>query len=197
MSDRHRSRRSCLAVPGSSAKMIDKARGLGVDQFFLDLEDAVAPLAKSDARTRVVASLNEGGWGGKIRTVRVNDLTTAWTYRDVVEVVEGAGNNLDTILLPKVSEPGHVTWLDLTLGQVERALGLPVGGIGIEAQIEDAAGLSSIEAIAAASRRTVALVFGPADFMASINMRSLVVGQQPPGYEVADAYHYTDRKSVV
>nr|WP_281398448.1 CoA ester lyase [Saccharopolyspora gloriosae] len=179
-----------MAVPGSSAKMIDKARGLAVDSFFLDLEDAVAPLAKAEARGRVAAALNEGGWDGKIRSVRVNDLTSEWTYRDVVEVVEGAGANLDTIVLPKVSSPDHVRWLDLTLTQIERATGLEVGRIGIEAQIEDARGLVEVDAIVAASPRIEALIFGPADFMASINMRSMVVGEQPPGYDVGDAYHY-------
>ncbi|KAA5837137.1 CoA ester lyase [Saccharopolyspora hirsuta] len=189
--DGRRARRSCLAVPGSSAKMIDKARGLAVDQFFLDLEDAVAPLAKAEARERIVGALNEGGWDGKIRSVRVNALDTEWTYRDVVTVVEGAGAELDTIVLPKVSTADHVRWLDLTLTQIERANGLEVGRIGIEPQIEDAAGLVEVDAIATASPRVAALVYGPADFMASINMRSLVVGHQPPGYDVGDAYHYT------
>ncbi|MBB5153395.1 HpcH/HpaI aldolase/citrate lyase family protein [Saccharopolyspora phatthalungensis] len=188
--DGRRARRSCLAVPGSSAKMIDKARGLAADQFFLDLEDAVAPLAKAEARERIVGALNEGGWGEKIRSVRVNALDTEWTYRDVVTVVEGAGAELDTIILPKVSTPEHVRWLDLTLTQIERAVGLEIGRIGIEPQIEDARGLVEVDAIAGASPRVVALVYGPADFMASINMRSLVVGQQPPGYDVGDAYHY-------
>ncbi|WP_425565764.1 HpcH/HpaI aldolase/citrate lyase family protein [Saccharopolyspora gregorii] len=195
--DRRRARRSCLAVPGSSAKMIDKARGLAVDSFFLDLEDAVAPLAKAEARGRVAAALNEGGWDGKIRSVRVNDLTSQWTYRDVVEVVETAGENLDTIVLPKVSTSDHVRWLDLTLTQVERATGLEVGRIGVEAQIEDARGLAEVDAIASASPRVEALVFGPADFMASIGVRSMVVGEQPPGYDVGDAYHYVLMRMLV
>ena len=97
-----RLRRSTLAVPGSSPKMLDKARGLPADQVFLDLEDAVAPLAKAEARENIVAALNEGGWEGKVRSVRVNDWTTQWTYADVIEVVEGAGANLDAIMLPKV-----------------------------------------------------------------------------------------------
>ncbi|MBO0877744.1 MAG: CoA ester lyase, partial [Pseudonocardia sp.] len=86
---RTRPRRSCLAVPGSSQKFIDKARTLDADQVFLDLEDACAPLAKPGARKTIVAAFNEGGWGHKTRVVRVNDWTTEWTYRDVVEVVEG------------------------------------------------------------------------------------------------------------
>lgn len=190
MVDRHRARRSCLAVPGSNPRMIEKARGLATDQFFLDLEDAVAPLAKQESRQRIVDALLAGGWGERVRTVRINDLASEWAYRDVVEVVEGAGAHLDTILLPKVGGPDEVRWLELTLDQIERAMGLQPGRIGIEAQIEDARGLVRVEEIAACSPRLEALVFGPADFMASINMRSLVVGEQPPGYDVGDAYHH-------
>lgn len=184
-----RPRRSCLAVPGSSVKMLGKAQGLPADHVFLDLEDAVAPLAKPAARKNVVAALNEGDWAGKIRAVRVNDATTPWAYRDVVEVCEGAGAAVDCLLLPKVQDASHVQWLDLTLTQIEQALGLPVGGIGIEAQIENARGLVNVDAIAAASPRVEAIVFGPADFMASINMKSLAVGELHPDYP-GDPYHY-------
>jgi citrate lyase subunit beta / citryl-CoA lyase len=184
-----RSRRSCLAVPGSSPKMLGKAQGLPADMVFLDLEDAVAPLAKADARKNIVAALNEGDWAGKTRTVRVNDLTTAWTYRDVVDVVEGAGPNLDCIMLPKVQGPDHIAWLDLTLTQIEKTIGLEVGVIGIEAQIENARGLVNVDAIAGASPRVEAIIFGPADFMASINMKSFAVGALNPDYP-GDPYHY-------
>lgn len=190
MSNAQRRRRSCLAVPGSSPKMIDKAKGLRSDQVFLDLEDACAPLAKPGARKTIVAALNEGGWEGKTRVVRVNDLTTEWTYRDVVEVVEGAGANLDCIMLPKVQSAAQVKWLDFTLTQIEKTMGYDVGRIGIEAQIEDAAGLVSVDKIAAASPRLETIIFGPADFMASIKMRSLVIGEQPPAYDLGDAFHY-------
>jgi citrate lyase subunit beta/citryl-CoA lyase len=185
-----RSRRSNLAVPGSNPKMIDKGRTLSVDQFFLDLEDACAPLAKPEARKTIVAALNEGGFEGKTRVVRVNDWTTHWTYRDVVEVVEGAGANLDCIMLPKVQSAAQVSALDMLLTQIELTMGYEVGRIGIEAQIENAQGLLAIDEIAKASPRVETLIFGPADFMASINMKSLVVGEQPPGYDVGDAYHY-------
>jgi citrate lyase subunit beta/citryl-CoA lyase len=187
---RTRARRSCLAVPGSSQKFIDKARGLPADQVFLDLEDACAPLAKPGARKTIVAALNEGGWEGKTRVVRVNDWTTEWTYRDVTEVVEGAGANLDCVMLPKVQTAEQVIALDLLLTQIEKAVGYEVGRIGIEAQIENALGLTNVNAIAAASPRVETIIFGPADFMASINMKSLIVGEQPPGYDVGDAYHY-------
>ena len=185
-----RSRRSNLAVPGSSPKMLDKARGLPADQVFMDIEDAVAPLAKPEARKNIVAALNEGGYDGKVRAVRVNDWTTQWTYADVVEVVEGAGPNLDCIMLPKVQTAEQIVALDLLLTQIEKANGFEVGRIGIEAQIENAMGLINVDAIAAASPRVETIIFGPADFMASINMKSLVVGEQPPGYDVGDAYHY-------
>jgi citrate lyase subunit beta/citryl-CoA lyase len=182
-------RRSCLAVPGSNPKMLDKAQGLPADQVFLDLEDAVAPLAKPSARKNIVAALRDGDWTGKARVVRVNDLTTQWTYQDVIELVEGAGGYLDAIMLPKVQEAAHVRWLDLTLTQLEKTLGLPVGGIGIEAQIENAKGLVNVDEIAAASPRLETIIFGPADFMASINMKSLVVGALHPDYP-GDQYHY-------
>ncbi|MCF8554103.1 MAG: CoA ester lyase [Candidatus Nanopelagicales bacterium] len=185
-----RPRRSSLAVPGSSVKMLDKARGLKSDQLFMDLEDAVAPLAKADARKNIVQALNEGGYEDKIRAVRVNDWTTQWTYTDVIEIVEGAGAKLDCIMLPKVQNAEQVVALDLLLTQLERTNGLEVGRLGIEAQIENAMGLININAIAAASPRIETIIFGPADFMASINMKSLVVGEQPPGYDTGDAYHH-------
>jgi citrate lyase subunit beta/citryl-CoA lyase len=185
-----RPRRSNLAVPGSSVKMLTKAKGLGADQAFLDLEDACAPLVKPEARKNIVAALNEGGWGTTIRAVRVNDWTTHWTYRDVVEVVEGAGQNLDAIMLPKVQSAEQIVALDLLLTQIETTMGFEVGRIGIEAQIENAKGLIAVDAIAKASPRVETIIFGPADFMASINMKSLVVGEQPPGYDVGDAYHH-------
>src|SRR5919112_5336856 len=153
-----RSRRSCLATPGSNPRFLTKAKGLDADQVFLDLEDSVAPLAKPDARKNIVAALNEGDWAGKTRAVRVNDLTTEWTYRDVIEVVEGAGPNLDCVMLPKVQNAGQVQWLDLTLTQIEKTLGLEVGRIGIEAQIENAAGLGNVHAIAAASPRIETII---------------------------------------
>jgi len=167
-----------------------KARGLPVDEVFLDLEDAVAPALKADARAAVAAALRAGDWGRKVRAVRVNDVTTGWAHRDVIEVVEQAGVSLDVIVLPKVTGPEHITWLDLLLSQVERDRGLAPGGIGIEAQIEDARGLAEVDAIAAASPRLEALVFGPADFMASLGMRSLEIGAQPAGYRGGDAFHY-------
>lgn len=187
---RARPRRTVLAVPGSSVKMIDKARILPVDEVFLDLEDAVAGPAKDEARVNVVEALNAGGFSAPTVVVRINAWDTEYTVRDVTEVVGGAGANVDALLLPKVRTAAEVTALDLVLTQVEKAAGLPVGHIGIEPQIEDALGLTNINEIATASPRVLTLVFGPADFMASIGMRTLTVGEQPEGYTPGDAYHH-------
>lgn len=189
MENRYRPRRTVLAVPGSSQKMIQKAKALPADEVFLDLEDAVAPDAKAQARVQVANALAEPGWAGQLRGVRVNDWTTPWTHTDIIEVVARAGASLDLVVLPKVTEVSHVHALDLLLSQLEATHDLPPGRIGIEAQIEDARGLTNIDAIASAAR-VHALVLGPADMMASLNMRTLVVGEQPEGYDVGDAYHH-------
>ena len=178
-----------MSVPASSERFLTRARDLPVDEVMLDLEDSVAPDAKAAAGELAVAALKEGGWDGKLVAVRINDVTTPWAYQDVIAVTEGAPGAIDALILPKVSDPAAVVWLDVLLGQLERSAGLAPGRIGIEAQIEDAAGLAAAGAIAAASPRLVSLVFGPADFMASIGMRSLTVGGQPEGYAF-DAHHY-------
>lgn len=189
MTSAERPRRTCLTVPGSSERFLVKARALPADEVIFDLEDAVAPAAKYQARHYVTEALGAAGWAASLRAVRVNGAATQWAYRDVVDVVERAGSQLDSIVLPKVAGPEHIAWLDLLLGQLEQATGLPSGQIRIEAQIEDAAGLAAVEDIARASARLAALVFGPADFMASVGMRSLRVGAQPEGY-AGDAFHY-------
>ncbi|MCW2553759.1 MAG: Citrate (pro-3S)-lyase [Mycobacterium sp.] len=176
--------------------MIEKGKGLPADQVFLDLEDSVAPDAKAQARTQVAASLAADGWAGQLRGVRVNDWTTPWTHADVIEVVAAAGACLDVVVLPKVTDVAHVQALDLLLTQLEITHGLPVGRIGIEAQIENAEGLTNVDAIAAGPR-VQALVLGPADMMASLNMRTLVVGEQPEGYDVGDAYHHVFMRILV
>ncbi|MCV7000494.1 HpcH/HpaI aldolase/citrate lyase family protein [Mycolicibacterium alvei] len=192
MENTYRPRRTCLSVPGSSLKMIEKAKGLPADEVFLDLEDAVAPEAKALARTQVAAALADDGWAGQLRGVRVNDWTTPWTYADVIEVVStvaSAGGTIDLIVLPKVTEVAHVQALDLLLSQLESTHGLEPGRIGIEPQIENALGLTNIDAIAAGPR-VQALVLGPGDMAASLNMRTLEVGGQPDGYDIGDAHHH-------
>ena len=183
-------------MPASSERFLAKARDLPADEVMLDLEDSVAPGVKDAARDLAVAALRAGGWGGRLVAVRVNDATTPWAYRDVIAVVTGAAGAVDSIILPKVTSPGQVIWLDLLLGQAEQVAGVPAGRIGIEAQIEDAAGLAAVEAIAVASPRLASLVFGPADFMASVGMRSLTVGGQPEGYAF-DAHHYPLMRMLV
>src|SRR6202012_1900504 len=162
--------------------MIDKAKALPADEVFLDLEDAVAPDAKAEARTRVAAALAEPGWAGQLRGVRVNDWTTPWTHADIIEVVSAVGaapdGKLDVVVLPKVSDVSHVQALDLLLTQLETIHGLPVGEIGIDAQIEYARGLMNIDAIAAVPR-VQALGLGPADLMANLTTSTRVVGEQP------------------
>jgi citrate lyase subunit beta / citryl-CoA lyase len=185
----YRARRTCLSVPASNSKMIAKAKGLPADEVFLDLEDAVAVDAKAQARTLAAIALSETGWSGQLRGVRVNGWTTPWTYADVIEVVSTAGAQLDVIVLPKVTDVSHMHALDLLLTQLETTHGLPVGRIGIEAQIENAQGLSNLDVIAGGPRLQ-ALILGPADLIASLNMRTLEVGEQPEGYDVGDAYHH-------
>jgi citrate lyase subunit beta/citryl-CoA lyase len=190
-------RRTCPTVPGSSERFLAKAGQVASDEVILDLEDSVAPAAKRQARDLVAAALDRGWPGQQLLAVRVNGAVSPWAYLDVIEVAEHAGGRLDAIVLPKVSEPAHVVWLDLLLGQIEQAAGLEPGKLAIEAQIEDAAGLAAVDQIAAASPRLAALIFGPADFMASLGMRSLRIGAQPEDYAGGDAFHYPLMKILV
>jgi len=189
-------RRSCLSVPGSSEKMLGKAPGLGSDMVFMDLEDSVAPLEKEAARGKVVDAIKNQDWGDKVVCVRINAWDTAWTVFDVVEVVGNAGERLDEVMLPKVQDASQVVALDLVLSQVEAHAGLPAGHIGIEAQIETARGLINVEEICAASPRLETIIFGPADFAASIEMPVLTGGVQIPEYP-GDHFHYVFSKILM
>src|SRR5580693_5215434 len=120
-------RRSCLSVPASSERFLAKARDLPVDEVMLDLEDSVAPGEKSAAREFAVQALRDGGFGAKLIAVRVNDATTPWSYQDVVAVLVGAPGTVSSLILPKVSSPSHLIWLDVLLSQAEQAAGVPVG----------------------------------------------------------------------
>ncbi len=191
-----RARRTILAVPGSSDRFIEKSRSLDVDAVFLDLEDAVAPPVKAESRRRIADALLAGGWSAPTVTVRVNDWTTPWTTADVLEVVGAAGARIDCLVLPKAASADHVVALDLVLGQAEQAAGLPMGRIGLEVQVEDAAGLTHVDEIAAASPRLESLVFGPGDFMASMGMASTSVGALLPGYP-GDHFHYALMRVLV
>jgi citrate lyase subunit beta/citryl-CoA lyase len=190
MSDRTaRLRRSCLAVPGSSEKMLAKAATLDVDEVFLDLEDAVAPLEKTDDTRRLIAdSLRDQSWKAKTKAVRVNAVSTPWCHRDIIHVVEHAGEALDCIMLPKVERPGDVEFADRLLSQLEMEAGRK-NLIGLELQIESPRGLMNVEAIAGSSSRIETLIFGPGDFAASVGMPQLTVGAVAPDYS-GDQWHY-------
>ncbi len=182
-----RPRRCQLSVPGSSEKMLAKAAGLDVDHVFLDLEDAVAPNAKAAAREQVVAALNGLHWQARTLSVRINDVTTPWCHDDVIEVVSGAGERLDTIMLTKARRPEDVMFVHLLLDQLEQKLGL-TRRIGIECLIEEVEGMMRVEEIAACSDRLECLIFGMGDYAASQQMQLGYVGAGG-GYP-ADVWHY-------
>jgi citrate lyase subunit beta / citryl-CoA lyase len=189
-------RRSCHAVPGSNPRFIEKAQGLPVDMVFLDLEDSVAPKEKEGARQTIAEAVRGGDWGETVVCVRVNDWSTRWTVHDIVEVVGQAGERLDEIMLPKVESAAQVVAADMVLRQVEIQAGLPVGHVGIEAQIETATGLINVEEICAASDRLETIIFGPADFAASMEMPVLTGGVQIPEYP-GDHFHYVFNKILM
>lgn len=163
---------------------------------FLDLEDSVAPAEKISARAKVVKAIRELSWDDRVLCVRVNAWDTEWTYGDVIEVVSNAGERLDEIMLPKAQQASDVIALDLLLTQVEKSCGLPVGHIGIEAQIETARGLINVEEICAASERLETIIFGPADFAASIEMPVLTAGVAVEEYP-GDHFHYVYAKILM
>jgi citrate lyase subunit beta/citryl-CoA lyase len=175
--------------------MLGKAPGLGADMVFLDLEDSVAPLEKEGARDNVVRAIRELDWGETVVCVRVNAWDTKWTYRDVIHVVENAGERLDEIMLPKTQSASDVRALDLLLTQIEETVGRE-SRVGIEAQIETAQGLINVEEICAASPRMETIVFGPADFAASTEMPVLTGGVQIPEYP-GDHFHYVFSKILM
>lgn len=191
MTDAHdrprRPRRCQLSVPGSSEKMMTKAAGLEVDHVFLDLEDAVAPNAKADARGKIVRALNELDWKARTLCVRINDVETPWCHDDVIEVVTGAGEKLDTIMLTKAKRPADVLFVHLLLDQLEQKLGL-TRRIGIECLIEEVEGMMHVEEIAACSDRLECLIFGMGDYSASQQMQLGYVGAS--GTYPPDVWHY-------
>jgi len=163
---------------------------------FLDLEDSVAPIEKVAARAKVVEAIRKQEWDDRVLCVRVNAWDTEWTVGDVIEVVSGAGERLDEVMLPKVQRAAEVVALDLLLTQVEKTSGLPVGHIGIEAQIETVRGLINVEEICEASGRLETIIFGPADFAASMEMPVLTGGVQIPEYP-GDHFHYVFSKILM
>jgi citrate lyase subunit beta/citryl-CoA lyase len=191
-----RSRRSCHAVPGSSERFLAKAPELEADEVFLDLEDAVAASEKDRARELVIAALREHDFGTTTVVVRVNGTGTPHYHRDLIDVVEQAGDRLDAVMLPKARTPGDIEMTDKLLTGIELARGLPVGRIGIEAQIEDATGLLACEAIAAASPRMETLIFGPGDYSAAVGIPVTTIGGAPEHYP-GDHLNYVFSRLVV
>ena len=189
-------RRSCFSTPGSNERFLEKAPSVPADMSFLDLEDSVAPKEKEAARAKVVEAIAKGSWDDRVLCVRINAWDTEWTYGDVIEVVGNAGERLDEVMLPKVQTAAEVVALDLLLTQVEKKVGLPVGHCGIEAQIETTAGLIHVEEICAASPRLEAIIFGPADFAAAMEMPVLTGGVQIPEYP-GDHFHYVFSKILM
>jgi citrate lyase subunit beta/citryl-CoA lyase len=185
-----------MSVPASSERFLAKAPTVAADMTFLDLEDAVAPLEKEGARAKAVDAIKNLDWGDRVLCVRVNAWDTKWTYGDVIEVVGNAGERLDEIMLPKVNTAAEVVALDLLLTQVEINSGLPIGHIGIEAQIETARGLINVETICEASPRLETIILGPVDFSASMEMPSLAGGLQIPEYP-GDYFHYVFMKILM
>jgi citrate lyase beta subunit len=191
--------RSVLAVPASKWKMVEKGPLSGADLFFLDLEDAVAPNEKAAARENVVQAIKELDWQGRPTFYRINSLDTPYFYRDVIEVVEEAGEGLDLILVPKVERAEDLSTLDTLLTSVELNAGVEPGKVKLEAQVETAKGLVSIDAVARATERLEALVLGPGDFAASVRIPQMSIGTVDEWDEAypGDRFHYAMQRIVV
>ena len=191
--------RSVLAVPASKWKLVEKGPLSGADLFFLDLEDAVAPNEKVAARGNVIQAIKELDWQGRPTFYRINSLDTPYFYRDVIEVVEEAGVGLDLILVPKVERAEDLSTLDTLLTSVELNAGLEPGKVKLEAQVETAKGLVSIDAIARATERLEALVLGPGDFAASVRIPQMSIGTVDEWDEAypGDRFHYAMQRIVV
>ena len=177
--------RSELAVPGTNVRAIEKAPTLGADLVFLDLEDAVPPDDKEQARTNVIDALGAHDWSGGAISVRINGLDTHWCYRDVVDVVEARGQVLDTLLVPKVGSASDVSFVATLLDQIEQRNGWEPSRIGIHVLIETAKGMANVEEISRARPdRLEAMVFGVADYAASVQARTTNIGGANPDYAV-------------
>lgn len=183
-----RLRRSCLAVPGSNPRMMAKAAETEADQVFLDLEDAVAPAEKASARSKVVEALLAHDYTGKVVVVRVNDVTTPYLYADVIEVVRGAGDRIDCLMIPKVEDAGQVWFVEHLLSELEQDLGLG-RRIGLELQIETGTGSVNMTEIARVTDRLETLIFGPGDFAAALGIPQLNVGELEPDYPGHQWHH--------
>jgi malyl-CoA/(S)-citramalyl-CoA lyase len=202
--------RSELAVPGSNPKLFEKAANSAADIIFLDLEDAVAPDDKPQARKNIIAAIGDVNWGSKSLAVRINGLDTHYMYRDVVDVLEQASDRLDLIMIPKVGTAADVYALDMLVTQIENAKGRKKR-VGFELIIETALGMQNILEIAAASPRNESLHFGVADYAASTRARTTSIGGANADYAIlthkaedgsrdthwSDMWHYAISRMVV
>ncbi len=206
-----RLQRSELAVPGSSPKLFPKAAASDADVVFLDLEDAVAPDQKEQARKNVIEAIGDIDWGNKTLTVRINGLDTHYMYRDVIDIIEKGSDRLDMIMIPKVGTAADVYAVDMLVTQCEDAVGR-TKRLGFSHIIETALGMANIDAISAASKRNEALHFGVADYAASTKARTTNIGGANPDYAVltdpdvngggrathwGDMWHYAIARMVV
>jgi len=194
---RARLQRSELAVPASNPAFIEKAAHSSADYIFLDLEDAVAPAEKQQARKNAIAALHDIDWAGAGKTVsvRINGLDTPYMYRDVVDIMEQAGSRLHTFLVPKVGVPADLYCVETIIAQIEQAFGY-TSPTGVEALIETALGMANVEAIAASGGRLEALHFGVADYAASNRARTVSIGGLNPGYP-GDQWHFALSRMIV
>ena len=200
MAVKNRLHRSELAVPGSNKRMLEKAPESGADVVFLDLEDAVAPDDKEQARANIIEALQTHDWSKCAVSIRMNGLDTHYAYRDLVDIVETCGDKLDTILIPKVGSAADVYFVATMLSQIEAAKGLKP--INIHILIETALGMANVEEIArACPERMEAMVFGVADYAASVRARTTQIGGANPEYGMLTdpdenghrAYHWGDQ----
>ena len=202
--------RSELAVPGSNPDLFEKAAASAADVVFLDLEDAVAPDDKVQARKNIIQALNDIDWGTKTMSVRINGLDTHYMYRDVVDLIEQGGERLDLIMTPKTGTAADVYAVDMLVTQCEDAVGRKKR-LGFEHIIETALGMANVDEIAAASKRNESLHFGVADYAASTKARTTVIGGpnalygvltdpqqgQDRDYHWGDMWHYAVSRMVV
>ena len=189
-----RARRSELATPASSERMCEKAPGVGADLVFLDLEDACAPSAKEAARGIAVGALTSLDWGRTVRAVRINGVETSWCHDDIIEVVTGARDALDVLIVPKARTARDVWWVDVLLTQLETKLGM-TKRIALEVLIEEAEGLANAVEIARASDRLEAIIFGAGDLSASMHAR--VDGNFDPISEYPGDFWHAARVQVL
>ena len=194
-----RATRSLLAVPATRRNMVEKALASDAEGVFLDLEDAVAPDDKTGARGDAVRALRGLDWRGRPTLFRANALDTPYFYRDLIEVVEAAGDSLDAVMIPKVNRPEDLHAVSVLLKGLELAKGLDVGKIRLQAQIESAEGLTNADAIARATDRLEALHFGPGDLAATLRMPLTSIGvmdewdEAYPGHR----FHYAMQRIVI